>query len=71
MCVCRVIGEEERAKELDGLTVFEAKTVRTGAKRKREDKGDPADVDGYQVHSTELTLRFSSGRKPWTIVMAF
>lgn len=43
-----VIGEEERAKELDGLTVFEAKTVRTGAKRKREDKGDPADVDGYQ-----------------------
>ena len=30
------------------MTVFEAKTVRTGAKRKRLDKGDPGDVDGYE-----------------------
>lgn len=33
---------------MEGLTVFEAKTIRSGAKRKREGKGDPADVDGYQ-----------------------
>lgn len=30
------------------MTVFEAKTVRTGVKRKRLDKGDPGDVDGYE-----------------------
>lgn len=29
------------------MTVFEAKTVRTGEKRKREEKGDPGDVEGY------------------------
>lgn len=28
--------------------MFEAKSVRTGEKRKREVKGDPGDVDGYQ-----------------------
>ena len=27
--------------------MFELKTVRTGEKRKREEKGDPGDVDGY------------------------
>ena len=41
------MGETARAEELDGMTVFEAKTVRTSKKRKREEKGDPADVDGY------------------------
>ena len=34
--------------ELEGVTVFEAKTVRTGQKRKREDKGDPGDLEGYK-----------------------
>ncbi len=34
----RVIGERERA----------AKTVSTGVKRKRLDKGDPGEVDGYE-----------------------
>ena len=29
------------------MTVFEAKKVVTGRKRKREPKGDPGDVDGY------------------------
>lgn len=43
----RLVGETERAQEMDGLTVFEAKTVRTGKKRKREGKGNPGDVDGY------------------------
>lgn len=33
---------------MDGLTVFEAKSVRSSRKRKREDKGDPGDVDGYK-----------------------
>ena len=44
----RFIGEHERAKEMEGLTVFEAKTVRTGKKRRREGTGDPGDVDGYK-----------------------
>lgn len=51
MCVnqlCRFIGENDRAKEMEGLTVFEAKSVRTGEKRRRESKGDPSDVDGYK-----------------------
>ncbi|XP_064404437.1 pre-mRNA-processing factor 17-like isoform X2 [Halichondria panicea] len=43
-----VIGERERAGELEGVTVFEAKTVSTGVKRKRLDKGDPGEVDGYE-----------------------
>ena len=38
----------DRAKVMEGLTVFEAKSVRTGEKRKREDRGDPSDVDGYK-----------------------
>lgn len=33
---------------MEGLTVFEAKTVRTGKKRQREGTGDPGDVDGYK-----------------------
>jgi pre-mRNA-processing factor 17 len=33
---------------MEGLTVFEAKTVRSGEKRKREEKGDPGDIDGYK-----------------------
>lgn len=28
--------------------MFEVKTVRTGQKRKREGKGDPGDLEGYQ-----------------------
>ena len=28
--------------------MFEKKLVRTGQKRKRLEKGDPSDVDGYQ-----------------------
>ncbi len=43
-----MIGETDRAREMDALTVFEAKMVRTGEKRKREDKGDPGEVDGYK-----------------------
>lgn len=45
--LCRVIGELERAGEMEGATVFEVKQVRTGEKRKREDKGDPGDTEGY------------------------
>ena len=45
--VSRIVGELERAGELEGVTVFEAKTVRTGQKRKRDPKGDPGDIDGY------------------------
>lgn len=47
VCSYRLIGETERAGELESVTVFEAKTVRTGVKRKRLEKGDPGDVDGY------------------------
>ena len=46
-CFTRVIGEIERADEMEGATVFEVKQVRTGEKRKREEKGDPADTEGY------------------------
>lgn len=42
-----MIGELDRADELEGATVFEVRQVRTGEKRKREDKGDPADSEGY------------------------
>ena len=44
----RFIGETERASEMEGLTVFEAKAVRSGQKRKRESLGDPGDVEGYK-----------------------
>ena len=44
----RYIGLHDRAKVMEGLTVFEAKSVSTREKRKREDKGDPSDVDGYK-----------------------
>ena len=44
----RFIGETEKLSEHEGATVFEKKVVRTGEKRKREDKGDPADVGGYK-----------------------
>ena len=44
----RVVGEREKAEELEEVTVFEAKTVFTGVKRKRLDKGDPGEVDGYE-----------------------
>ena len=29
------------------VSVFEVKLVRTGQKRRRKEKGDPADLDGY------------------------
>lgn len=29
------------------MSVFEVKNVRTGTKRKRKEKGDPGDLDGY------------------------
>lgn len=45
--MCRLIGESGKADQLEGVTVFEAKTVCTGVKRKRLDKGDPGDVEGY------------------------
>ncbi len=44
----RFIGEVDRAEALDGLTVFEAKMVRSGQKRKREPMGDPGEVDDYK-----------------------
>lgn len=37
-----MLGEQE------GATVFEKKIVKTGQKRKRLEKGDPGDIDGYQ-----------------------
>lgn len=42
------IGEIEKISEEEGVTVFEKKVVRTGEKRKREDKGTPDDIDGYK-----------------------
>lgn len=42
-----MIGELDRADEMAGATVFEVKQVRTGEKRKREEKGDPGDTEGY------------------------
>ena len=41
------MGETENARDNEGMTVFEAKKVTAGRKRKREAKGDPGDVDGY------------------------
>ena len=38
----------EKLSEHEGATVFEKKVVKTGQKRKRLEKGDPSDVDGYQ-----------------------
>ena len=32
---------------MKGVSVFEIKEVRTGKKRKRKEKGDPEDLDGY------------------------
>ena len=43
----RPIGDQERAGELEGISVFEVKKVFTGKKRKRKEKGDPGDLDGY------------------------
>lgn len=34
--------------EHGGASIFEKKVVRTGEKRKRLEKGDPAVIDGYQ-----------------------
>ena len=43
----RPIGDQERAGELEGVSVFEVKKVFAGKKRKRKEKGDPGDLDGY------------------------
>ena len=43
----RPIGDQGRAGELEGVSVFEVKKVFTGKKRKRKEKGDPGDLDGY------------------------
>ena len=49
MCVLRrLVGELEAAADMEGSTVFEIKNLQVGQKRKREPKGDPADVDGYK-----------------------
>ena len=42
------IGKTEKISDLEAATVFERKVVRTTKKRKREDKGDLGDIDGYQ-----------------------
>lgn len=47
LSLSRFVGEQERAETMEGVSVFEMKKVRTGEKRKREDRGDPADVEGY------------------------
>ncbi|CAI8025898.1 Pre-mRNA-processing factor 17 [Geodia barretti] len=41
------VGDQLRAEEMKEVSVFEVKKVRTGEKRRRKDKGDPADLDGY------------------------
>lgn len=46
LMLCRYIGESDRAQGMEGLTVFEAKSI--GTKRRREGKGEPGDVDGYK-----------------------
>ena len=38
-----------------GISVFEAKTVLTGKKRKRKEKGDPSDPEGYMGPWREYT----------------
>ena len=43
----RPVGDQVRAEELNGVSVFEVKQVRTTKKRKRKEKGDPGDPEGY------------------------
>ncbi|EDO38814.1 predicted protein [Nematostella vectensis] len=43
-----VIGDVTKADELKGNTVFESVKTRPGDKRKREGRGDPGDIEGYQ-----------------------
>ena len=50
----RFIGEIEKISEKEGVTVFEKKVVRTGEKRKREDKGTPDDIDGYKGKELQI-----------------
>ena len=46
--------------EHEGASIFEKKVVRTGEKRKRLEKGDPAVIDGYQGNwERERALRLS------------
>jgi pre-mRNA-processing factor 17 len=42
-----VIGDIEKAKEMKGLTVFEASKKRQGDKRQRLRNNDPSDIEGY------------------------
>ena len=44
----RFVGDVDKAKESKGLTVFEASMPRAGDKRKREDRGDPGEIEGYK-----------------------
>ena len=38
----------EKAKENNAVTVFEATKLRPGDKRKREQTGDPGEIEGYK-----------------------
>ena len=44
----RFVGDLEKVSNNEGASIFERKVVRTREKRKREEKGDPADVEGYK-----------------------
>ena len=50
----RPIGDQQRASELQGISVFETKSVLTGKKRKRKEKGDPEEVEGYMGPGREF-----------------
>ena len=44
----RFVGDLEKILENEGASLFEKKVVRTKEKRKREEMGDPGDVEGYK-----------------------
>lgn len=61
------MGDVEKAKDSKGLTVFEASKPRAGDKRKREDRGDPGEIDGYKgnidIYLSECSLMVKGTRK--------
>lgn len=58
------MGDVEKAKDSKGLTVFEASKPRAGDKRKREDRGDPGEIDGYKGNiDVSLSECSSTGKR--------
>ncbi len=42
------VGDVEKMSENEGASLFEKKVIRTKEKRKREEIGDPGDIEGYK-----------------------